>query len=473
MKFTDLNLPEIVLRGISDAGFTECTPIQEKTLPLALAGKDVAGQAQTGTGKTAAFLIALFTRLLSRPRQVKDNHPLALILAPTRELVVQIEADAQLLGRHTGLTIQAIYGGVDYQKQRSALQEGTDIVIGTPGRLIDYLKQKVYSLKQIESLVIDEADRMFDMGFIADLRFILRRLPPFDQRQNLMFSATLNQRVMELAYEFMNLPEKVSATPEKMTAERVEQVLYHVASKEKFPLLLGLLRKEGMARTMIFVNTKREAEFLCDRLNVNDFPSRVISGDVEQKKRMRILEDFKNGKLPILIATDVASRGLHIDGVSHVINYDLPQDCEDYVHRIGRTARAGAEGKAISLADEDGAFHLEAIEEYSKQKIPVEWADSDMYVKDYKRTKPKPKAATGAGAAKGGASRGRSGGGKPRPQGRPQPQNRQKAHVGEPQTAVPVAPEAAKPELAGDVEKKQRRRRPRRKKPAGEGESPA
>jgi len=289
----------------------------------------------------------------------------------------------------------------------------------------------------------------------------------------MMFSATLNQRVMELAYEFMNLPEKVSATPEKMTAERVEQVLYHVASKEKFPLLLGLLRKEGMARTMIFVNTKREAEFLCDRLNVNDFPSRVISGDVDQKKRMRILEDFKNGKLPILIATDVASRGLHIDGVSHVINYDLPQDCEDYVHRIGRTARAGAEGKAISLADEDGAFHLEAIEEYSKQKIPVEWADSDLYVKDYKRTKPKPKSATGTGSAKGGASRGRPGGGKPKPQGRPQSQSRQKAQGGATQTVAPVASETAKAEVAGDVEKKQRRRRPRRKKPAGEGESPA
>jgi ATP-dependent RNA helicase RhlB len=471
MKFSDLNLPEIVMRGISDAGFTECTPIQEKTLPLALTGKDVAGQAQTGTGKTAAFLIALFTRLLARPVQAKDNHPLALILAPTRELVVQIEADAQLLGRHTGLTIQAIYGGVDYQKQRSALKEGTDIVIGTPGRLIDYLKQKVYSLKQIEALVIDEADRMFDMGFIADLRFILRRLPPFDKRQNLMFSATLNQRVMELAYEFMNLPEKVSATPERMTAERVEQVLYHVASKEKFPLLLGLLRKEGMARTMIFVNTKREAEFLCDRLTANDFPSRVISGDVDQKKRLRILDDFKNGKLPILIATDVASRGLHIDGVSHVINYDLPQDCEDYVHRIGRTARAGAEGKAISLADEDGAFHLEAIEEYSKQKIPVEWADSDLYVKDYKRTKPKPRSSPGSGASKGTSGRGRPGGEKSKPQGRRNPPGRPKPQGDEKTAAAPELSDVAKPETAGVVEKKQRRR-PRRKKPAGGGGAP-
>jgi ATP-dependent RNA helicase RhlB len=459
MKFTELNLPEQVMRGIETAGFTECTPIQEKTLPIALGGKDVAGQAQTGTGKTAAFLITLFTRLLARPKETKESHPRALILAPTRELVVQIENDAQLLGSHTGFSIQAIYGGVDYQKQRSALKEGADIVIGTPGRLIDYLKQKVYTLKQIEALVIDEADRMFDMGFISDLRFILRRLPPFDKRQNMMFSATLNQRVMELAYEFMNLPEKVSATPEKMTAERVEQVLYHVASKEKFPLLLGLLRKEGMERTMIFVNTKRETEFLRDRLNANGFPSKVISGDVDQKRRLRILDDFKEGKLPILIATDVASRGLHIDGVTHVINYDLPQDAEDYVHRIGRTARAGAEGKAISLADENGAFHLEAIEEYSKQKIPVEWADDDLYVHDYVRAKARPKEKAAPSRAKEG--RGKGSGSKPR---------RKPSANG---AAAPVVPAPAEPNQEGaeGAEKKKRRRRPRRKKPAGEGET--
>jgi ATP-dependent RNA helicase RhlB len=462
MKFSELNLPEAVLLGIADAGFTDCTPIQEQTLPIALTGKDVAGQAQTGTGKTAAFLVTLFTRLLARPGAAKDNHPRALILAPTRELVVQIEQDAQLLGKHTGLTIQAIYGGVDYLKQRNALREGADIVIGTPGRLIDYLKQKVYTLKQIEALVIDEADRMFDMGFIADLRFILRRLPPFDQRQNLMFSATLNQRVMELAYEFMNLPEKLSATPEKMTAERVEQVLYHVASKEKFPLLLGLLRKEGMARTMIFVNTKRESEFLRDRLNANDFPCKVISGDVDQKRRLNILEDFKEGKLPILIATDVASRGLHIDGVSHVINYDLPQDAEDYVHRIGRTARAGAEGRAISLADEDGAFHLEAIEAYSKQKIPVEWVDEELYVHDYKRVKARSKASAGAAKAKSG--RGKPVGRKPQSAGRPKPQS-----VASAEPVVSAAPVAGDDEAA----QKKRRRRPRRKKPTGEGEPSA
>ncbi|WP_298438537.1 DEAD/DEAH box helicase [Geobacter sp.] len=441
MKFSDLNLPEPVLRGVADAGFADCTPIQEKTLPLSLAGRDVAGQAQTGTGKTAAFLISLFTKLLRNEKRGESRHPRALILAPTRELVVQIEKDAQVLGAHCGLSIQAIYGGVDYMKQRNALKEGSDVVVGTPGRLIDYLKQKVYSLKEIEVLVIDEADRMFDMGFIADLRFILRRLPPFDARQNLMFSATLNQRVMELAYEFMNVPEKVAVTPEQMTAERVEQVLYHVGRKEKFPLLLGLLRKEGMERTMIFVNTKREAEFLDERLNANDLPCRVISGDVEQRKRLRILEDFKSGKLPILIATDVASRGLHIDGVSHVINYDLPQDAEDYVHRIGRTARAGAEGKAISLADEDGAFHLEAIHEYIKDKIPVEWAEDDLFVHDFKRVKPK--ARHHEARAKG-----------PIHHGRKHPEGEKKEGG------------------AAEGEAKKRRRRPRKKRPAGENPKP-
>lgn len=384
MRFDELPIPEPVLRGIAETGFTICTPIQEQTLPITLTGTDIAGQAQTGTGKTAAFLISLFTRLLAN--RSPAGRPRALILAPTRELVVQIEADARQLGSHCGFALQAIYGGVDYMKQKNALLDGADIIVGTPGRLIDYLKQEIYSLKDIEVLVIDEADRMFDLGFIADLRYILRKLPTFEKRQNMMFSATLNPRVMELAYEFMNSPTKVSVTPETMTAERVEQLLFHCSRKEKFSLLLGLLRREGMARTMIFINTKREAEHLHNLLNANNFPCKVISGDVEQRKRMKILDNFKDGTLPILIATDVASRGLHIDGVSHVINYDLPQDCEDYVHRIGRTARAGAEGKAISMADEDGAFFLEAIEDYIKVKIPTEWADDELYVLDYIRT---------------------------------------------------------------------------------------
>ena len=460
MDFNELNLPEALMKGIAEAGFSNCTPIQEHTLPSSLSGKDIAGQAQTGTGKTAAFLITLFTRLMKSGEHKTVRHPRALILAPTRELVVQIEQDAQILGRHCGFTIQAIYGGVDYMKQRDALRDGADVIIGTPGRLIDYLKQKVYSLKDIEMLVIDEADRMFDMGFIADLRFILRRLPPFDQRQNLLFSATLNLRVMELAYEFMNSPEKVSVTPEKMTAERVEQVLYHASRKEKFPLLLGLLRRVGMVRTMIFINTKREGEYLNDLLNANDCPSRIISGDVDQKKRLRILEDFKDGSLPILIATDVASRGLHIDGVSHVINYDLPQDAEDYVHRIGRTARAGAEGIAISLADEDGVLYLEAIEEYIKGKIPVEWAEDNLFVNDFKRVaRPKYKKDTPSGG------RGSS-------SARPPLRNSRTAAKGAPAAAKAVVVSSAAARVNTETGEPAKKRRRRRKKSAGDG-SPA
>jgi ATP-dependent RNA helicase RhlB len=292
---------------------------------------------------------------------------------------------------------------------------------------------------------------MFDLGFIADLRFILRKLPPFEKRQNLMFSATLNPRVMELAYEFMNSPTKVSVTPETMTAERVQQVLFHCSRKEKFSLLLGLLRRDGMARTMIFINTKREAEHLHNLLNANEFPCKVISGDVEQRKRMKILDNFRDGSLPILIATDVASRGLHIDGVSHVINYDLPQDCEDYVHRIGRTARAGAEGKAISLADEDGAFFLEAIEAYIKAKIPTEWADDELYVLDYVRT-PRPKRVQDVKRdSKPGSSRTPD-----RSRSKPAPRAA---------AVKPVAVKAADASTSGDVEKKKRKRR--KKKPAG------
>ena len=383
MQFAELPLPESVRKGIAEAGFTECTPIQALTLPITLAGRDIAGQGQTGTGKTAAFLITLFNRLLENATD--SPHPRALILAPTRELVVQIENDARLLGMHCGFSIQAVFGGVDYQKQREGLRQGVDVIIATPGRLIDYLKQKVFSLQAIEMLVIDEADRMFDLGFIADLRYIMRHLPPFEKRQNLMFSATLNHRVMELAYEFMNMPEEVRVDADQLTAANIEEVLYHVASKEKFSLLLGLLRREAMERVMIFVNTKREGERLQALMTANDCKSRMISGDVAQEKRLKIMRDFKAGKLPVLIATDVASRGLHIEGVSHVINYDLPEDSEDYVHRIGRTARAGATGKAISLADERGALSLEAIEAYIGHPIPTEWAEDDLFVTDFKR----------------------------------------------------------------------------------------
>src|SRR5215475_1377926 len=388
MDFEPLDLPEPVMRGIREAGFVTATPIQEATLPLALRGKDVAGQSQTGTGKTAAFLISAFTRMLREPERPgrPPNAQRMLVIAPTRELVVQIESDARQLGRYTPFRTLAVYGGIDYGKQRDALRDGCDLLVGTPGRLIDYLKQHVWSPRRVEMLVIDEADRMFDMGFIADLRFILRRLPPHEQRQSFLFSATLSFRVLELTWEFMNNPTQISITPQQRTAERVEQSLYHVGREEKFPLLLGLLRREGGSRILIFANTREEARRLEDRLGRNGWLTRALTGDVDQKKRLKILADFKEGELPILVATDVASRGLHIEGVSHVVNWDLPQDSEDYVHRIGRTARAGAGGKAIGLVDESSALALEAIEKFIGQKIPVEWADDDLFLQEIKPT---------------------------------------------------------------------------------------
>ena len=388
LEFTSLDLPEPVLAGVRDAGFVIATAIQEAALPLALRDKDVAGQSQTGTGKTAAFLIAAFTRCLRHPAPPKGGAtaPRVLIIAPTRELVVQIEADARLLGSHTGLKILAVYGGIDYNKQRDALRDGCDVLVGTPGRLIDYLKQHIWSPAKVEVLVIDEADRMFDMGFIADLRFILRRLPKPERRQSFLFSATLSFRVMELTWEFMNNPTQITITPQQKTAEKAEQLLYHVGREEKFNLLLGLLRREGGSRILIFANTREEARRLEDRLGRNGWVARALTGDVDQKKRLKILADFKEGELPILVATDVASRGLHIEGVSHVVNWDLPQDSEDYVHRIGRTARAGAAGKALSLVDEAGALALEPIEKFIGQKIPVEWAEDDLYLPEIKPT---------------------------------------------------------------------------------------
>ena len=391
MKFTELNLPDVVQQGIVDTGFESLTPVQEESIPLALAGKDVAAQAQTGTGKTAAFLISLFCRLLEN-KNPTSNNPRALVMAPTRELVVQICKDAELLGKHTGLKVQPIFGGVDYEKQRQALKDGVDIIVATPGRLIDYAKQKVFSMNRVEALVIDEADRMFDMGFIKDLRYILRKLPPFEKRQTMLFSATLSGQVMELAYEFMNLAERVEIAPEKVTADGIAQILYHVSRREKFALLLGLMKRDTtMERVMMFVNTKVEGERLNALLLANGASSDVLSGDIPQKKRMRILDQFKLGSLTHLVATDVASRGIHVDGVTHVINYDLPQDREDYVHRIGRTARAGARGQAISFADEEMVYILDDIEDFLGSRIPSEMPLDEDFCFTYKRAQPKRK----------------------------------------------------------------------------------
>jgi ATP-dependent RNA helicase RhlB len=385
VRFEELDIAEQVLEGIRAAGFVECTPVQALTLPEALRGRDVAAQAQTGTGKTAAFLIAVFSRMLRMNAQGQGASPRALVIAPTRELAVQIEAEAKVLGGPAGFKIVAVYGGVDYEKQRQQVERGVDMLVGTPGRLIDYLKQNVYSLKKTQFLVIDEADRLFDMGFISDIRFLLRRMAPYNRRQSLLFSATLSHRVLELSYEHMNNPELFKITPGQVTVEQVEQEIYHVGSSEKFGLLLGILRREPNGRFLIFSNMKSTAERLEMFLNANGFAAAAITGDVPQKKRLKVLDEFKDGTLPILVATDVASRGLHIEGVTHVINYDLPEDAEDYVHRIGRTARAGAGGKAISLACEDYVFSLPDIEEYIKQKIPIAPLTEEMIVTGYRR----------------------------------------------------------------------------------------
>jgi ATP-dependent RNA helicase RhlB len=372
LTFESLHIAESLKRGIAELGYTRCTPIQAQTLPVALAGRDVAGQAQTGTGKTAAFLIALFNRLLTDPGAANrpQNAPRAIVIAPTRELAVQIHSDALGIGKYTNLKLAIVFGGVDYEKQRRILEEGVDVLIGTPGRIIDYFKQHVFDLRHIQVAVMDEADRMFDLGFIKDIRFILRRLPHPTLRLNMMFSATLSHRVLELAYEHMNNPELIRIEPDKMTVDKVSQVLYFPSTEEKIPLLMGLLRRIDARRTMVFVNTKRIAEVLERTLTANGFVAQAISGDVPQTKRLKMMRDFHNGDIAVLIATDVASRGLHIPDVSHVFNFDLPNDAEDYVHRIGRTARAGAAGDAISFGCEEYAIALPDIEQYIGHQIP-------------------------------------------------------------------------------------------------------
>ncbi len=381
-RFDSLELAAPLRQALAEAGFEHCTPIQEKPLPLALRGQDVAGQAQTGTGKTAAFLLALYNRLLTEPADEKRRHtqPRAMVLAPTRELAVQIHKDAELLGKHTGLKLGLVYGGAGYEQQRQQLEDGVDVLIGTPGRFIDYFKQGVFDLRAVQVAVLDEADRMFDMGFLKDIRYVLRKLPHPEKRLNMLFSATLSYRVMELAYEHMNNPESVKVEADQVTADRVRQSVYMPATDEKVRLLVGLLQRIDPTRTMVFVNMKRTAEDLVAWLKGNDYNAEVLSGDVPQRKRMSLLKQFETGELPILITTDVAARGLHIPEVSHVINYDLPEDPEDYVHRIGRTARAGAEGDAISFACETYAMALPDIEAFIEQTLSKETQHDDLLV---------------------------------------------------------------------------------------------
>ena len=417
-RFDALGLVPELLQGIEDAGFSQCTPIQAQALPIALKGHDVAGQAQTGTGKTAAFMVATMNHLLTHPPtpQRQATQPRAIILAPTRELAIQIHKDAETIGAHTGLSLGLVYGGTGYESQRAMLEAGIDILIGTPGRIIDYFKQHVFNLKALQVVVMDEADRMFDLGFIKDIRYLLRHMPPPKERLGMLFSATLSFRVTELAYEHMNSPERVEINPDEVTVDKIQQRVYLTANSEKIPLLIGLLRHMDPLRTIVFVNTKRAAERVWGFLEGNGFKAALLSGDVPQKKRQSLLQRFHDGELAVLVGTDVAARGLHIPEVSHIFNFDLPQDAEDYVHRIGRTARIGASGDAISFACEDYAFHLPEIEEFLGRQIPRAAVDEEHLatlkapVRPPERKRPPP--GRGGGRSRGGGGGGARGGGR-------------------------------------------------------------
>jgi ATP-dependent RNA helicase RhlB len=465
LSFSSLHLPESLQRGLAEAGFERCTPIQAQTLPQALAGIDVAGQAQTGTGKTAAFLVALYARLLrsEAPPTRQINAPRALILAPTRELAVQIHHDAEVLGSATSLRLGLAFGGVDYDKQRRHLEQGVDILIGTPGRIIDFYKQRVIDLRSVEVLVLDEADRMFDLGFISDIRYILRRLPDPDKRLNMLFSATLSHRVLELAYEHMNDPALVRIEPDKMTVDRVRQVIYFPSLEEKPRLLVGLLKSMDPRRSMVFVNTRRAADELAELLQANGINAAAISGDVPQRKRLRMLRDFHEGTLAVLIGTDVASRGLHIPDVSHVFNYDLPQDPEDYVHRIGRTARAGAEGDAISFGCEEYVMSLPDIEAYISRKIPVQTITPEM-LPDITTPARRPRHQRPHGGQRGQRRDERHRERRPQ-QARPPEEKAKKKDEVAPAPTVDANPPAADNLPANGGQRKRRRRRRRGRKP--------
>ena len=379
IEFSSLALDKRLLTALDRQGFKYCTPIQAESLPLLLAQKDVSGQAQTGTGKTLAFLLACAQRLLSSGDTAAIiGNPRVLILAPTRELAIQIHKDAQNLLEDIPLKLAICYGGKAYEEQKQQFSREVDILIGTPGRLIDFLKQKLYSLKSVEALVLDEADRMFDMGFIQDVRFMLRRLPDPDKRLSMLFSATMAHKVLELAYEHMNLAQLVKIQADSPAVERIDQSVYHPANREKIPLLLGLMNKFKPDRSIIFANTKHATIRIWEYLQGNGYQAALISGDIPQNKRESLLKKFHDGEYAILVATDVASRGLHIPDVTHVFNFDLPELGEDYVHRIGRTARVGKSGHAISFACEDYAMNLMDIEAYIERSIPTMAITNDL-----------------------------------------------------------------------------------------------
>ena len=372
-RFHDLGLPDSVMRGIHKLGFSYCTPIQAETLPAALLGRDTIGQAQTGTGKSAAFLLTILKRLLTEmPEERFASEPRALVIAPTRELALQIGKDAEGLARYTGLNVVTVVGGMDYEKQRKQLRNHVvDILVATPGRLIDFMRSEDVYLDLVDVLVLDEADRMLDMGFIPDVRRIVRATPPKGDRQTLLFSATFNYDVRILIDQWTSNPLEVVIEPEQVATDRVEQRCYLVADSEKYKLLEKVLADEKPERCIIFANRRDLTRNLCEKLNRHGHKAMLLSGEVSQDKRIKTLERFREGNVTIMVATDVAGRGIHVDGVTHVINYTLPEDPEDYVHRIGRTGRAGAKGVSISFISEDDAFVLPDLEKYLGMKLEL------------------------------------------------------------------------------------------------------
>ncbi len=366
-RFHAFDLEPQIMHALADLDFRYCTPIQAQILPHCLEGRDAAGQAQTGTGKTAAFLITILQHLLKNPASADRpaGAPRALILAPTRELVIQIEQDAQDVAKHCDVKLGAVFGGMDFNKQKNFLEKNqVDVIAATPGRLLDFDRRNVINLRQVEILVIDEADRMLDMGFIPDIRRIVRATPHKDRRQTLFFSATLTSDVMRLSEQWTRDPVRVEVEPEQVAVDSVGQKVYILTADQKFTLLMNLIRKEHLDRVLVFTNRRDEARKLCDRLGDYGLNTELLSGDVHQKKRLKVLEGFRGGKINVVVATDVAARGLHVEDISHVVNYNLPDNPEDYVHRIGRTGRAGAEGISVSFACEEEGMNLPDIEEF-------------------------------------------------------------------------------------------------------------
>lgn len=379
MKFTEFSLHESLLQGIEGAGYVDCTPVQEQVLKSSLEGRDLYVQSQTGTGKTAAYLTSVIQELLTYGESAGKK---ALVMVPTRELAVQVQEEAQKLAKFTSLKCASFYGGVGYDKQVASLKKGVDIMIGTPGRVIDLNHGNQMDLSSVAFLVIDEADRMFDMGFYPDLRTLIKVLPSSEQRQTMLFSATLNSYVKNLAWEYTRNPAEITIAAENITVDEIAQELFHVSSDDKMKLLLGIISHEKPESLIVFCNTKKSCEIVAKRLKMNGFESEFIIGDLPQKKRLTIMDKFKAGAIKCLVATDVAARGIDVNDLAMVINYDLPNEAENYVHRIGRTARAGKSGKAFTFCSEQDVYSLPPIERYIEKSIPSCVADESMFAED-------------------------------------------------------------------------------------------